>query len=953
MIDNFRTATWTCEREARPVCSGLPADFRVRRVVRVSHVQLPVSTLRGRIVWVLGGGDLATALRDEVDRAGARMEGKPDIVIDCGIPVLEAFLQAKRLDSERPRQWLCVLPAPVDLRDTRDGGARAGLAKALGREWAGCRARVVNLHAGWRAADAARGIIDELGEADRAVEVWIGPGEREVAALAVETVPAGGHWPAHPIALFTGGTRGITAEVAKAIAERGPATLLLVARTAPGLTPLDEDAERIRLKTLLGRDGRRVTPKMIEDALRPLRTAEEARQNVEAMRQLGAEVEAYAVDLADAAAVRALVDDLKSRHARIDLVVHGAGVEESRLLPDKDEAAFNRVYGGKAEGGLALVESLDPATFFVSMGSIAGRFGNAGQVDYSAANEAMSQVCQLRPRSLHVSWTAWGGVGMAVRGGMETLLTSRGVELLPPGPGARLLCDMISHGTSGEVVVAGRLGDFQSPALHGLLDSVELVGDRAVARRKMSVATDEWIVDHAIDNVAVLPGVIGLELMIATALAANPRGRYAGCEDVTFSAPLKLHRDDPVDIEVRAEPDEDGAYACSLRSARTLKNGRIQVTEHFAARVQLGEMPLLPSLPSSFFPEERLSQKDIYRRFFHGPRFQVLRSAEALAVQGLLAEAVVEHAPIAEGLVSDPLVLEAAFQAAGLHRMAIEGVMALPSAIDAVELVRPAVEGDPLNIVVVHRGGAYDIDVDGAEGRVMRVRGFRMVEKGPLDPGSRFPPPEGGWPSAAMAVSSEASSKLPPGELASLTARGTDRRKADRVAGQLAANEAVAALLPGARFTVARRDSGQPVVEGAVAVEVSITHVDGEALALAVRGAHAGIDMEKVEPRADVFADEWFSAGEREWATTDTDRTAAWAVKEAVLKALGMGMALSPREVEVLAPRGPGWLRAEGSVTVRLRGEAAARHAELGGAPLRVRVGHFDGRVVATVVFAA
>ncbi|MBM4369717.1 MAG: SDR family NAD(P)-dependent oxidoreductase, partial [Deltaproteobacteria bacterium] len=696
----------------------------------------------------------------------------------------------------------------------------------------------------------------------------------------------------------------------------GPATLLLVARTAPGLQPLDEEAERTRLKASLAREGRRVTPRMIDDALRPMRTAEEARQNVEAMRQRGAEVEAYAVDLADAAAVRALVEDLKSRHERLDLVIHGAGVEESRLLPDKDEAAFNRVYGGKAEGGLALAEALDPGTFFVSMGSIAGRFGNAGQADYSAANEAMSQVCQLRPRSLHVSWTAWGGVGMAVRGGMETLLTSRGVELLPPGPGARLLCDMVAHGTCGEVVVAGGLGDFQSPALHGLLDSVELVGDRALARRRMSVATDEWIVDHAIDNVAVLPGVIGLELMIATALAANPRGRYAGCEDVSFSAPLKLHRDDPVDIEVRAEPDEDGAYACSLRSTRTLKNGRSQVTEHFAARVQLGEMPLLPSLPSSFFPEERLSQKDIYRRFFHGPRFQVLRSAEALSLQGLLAEAAVEHAPIAEGLVSDPLVLEAAFQAAGLHRMAIEGVMALPSAIDAVELVRPAVEGDPLNVVVVHRGGAYDIDVDGAEGRVMRVRGFRMVEKGPLDPGARFTPPEGGWPSAAMAVASEAQAKLPRGELASLAARGTARRQADRLAGQLAANEAVAALRPGASFRVARDDRGKPVVEGAVDVEVSITHVEGEALALAVQGAHAGIDMEKVEARSEAFVDEWFSAEERRWASGDADRTAVWAVKEAVLKALGAGMALSPREVEVHAPPAPGWLRAGGGVTV-------------------------------------
>ena len=61
------------------------------------------------------------------------------------------------------------------------------------------------------------------------------------------------------------------------------------------------------------------------------------------------------------------------------------------------------------------------------MGSIAGRFGNAGQVDYAAANEAMAAVCRARKYGLHLAWTAWADTGMAVRGGMEKLLTDRGV----------------------------------------------------------------------------------------------------------------------------------------------------------------------------------------------------------------------------------------------------------------------------------------------------------------------------------------------------------------------------------------------------------------------------------------------------------------------------------------------------------------------------------------------
>jgi 3-oxoacyl-(acyl-carrier-protein) synthase/NAD(P)-dependent dehydrogenase (short-subunit alcohol dehydrogenase family)/phosphopantetheinyl transferase/acyl carrier protein len=924
----------------------LPADFRVRRVVRVSHVKLPVSTLRGQVVWVLGGGELGETLREEIRVAGGQSVGDPDVIIDCGAPLLDLFAQAQRLDAKPPRQWLSILTPPADLLEARDNGARAGLCKALGREWKGCRARVVSVRANWPDLDAARAIVDELGEGDAANEVWIGPAERDVAALAVETVPTEGHWPEHPVAVLTGGTRGITAQVALELARRGPCTLILVARTLPGAAPLDEERERPLIRKALEAAHSRVTPKMIEEKLKPMRVAEEARQNVEAMIALGATVELHTLDLANPAAVRLTVAELRMRHPRIDLVIHGAGVEESRLLTDKDEAAFRRVFDGKAEGGLVLAEGLDPSTFFVSMGSIAGRFGNAGQVDYSAANEAMAQVCLARPRSLHVAWTAWAGVGMAVRGGMESLLTSRGVELLPPEAGARLLCDLVAAGVGGELVVAGRLGDFQSPSIHPLLDSVELIGDRAIGRRTLTLATDPWIVDHAIENVPVLPGVIGLEMMVGAALASEPRGRFVGFEDVTFAAPLKLHRDQPVDVVVTAEPDEEGAWRCTLSSTRTLKNGRTQSTRHFEARVQLAEMPLLPALPAAWFPEERVSQKDIYRRFFHGPRFQVLRAADAVTVQGLLAEAVVEHGGIAEGLLSEPLVLEAAFQAAGLHRIALEGVMALPASIDAVELVRSAVEGESLQVVVHARSGSYDIDVDGPEGRIMRVRGFRMVEKGPLPPGDRLPVPEGGWPSAAIAASTEAS-ELPAGDREKMEARGTAKRRADRVAGQLAALRAVSALQPEAPFAVERESGGRPVVVGgAPRLEVSITHTDGEALALAVRGARAGVDMESITSRPSSFVAEWFTDEERAWAHSDEEITVVWSVKEAVLKALGVGMALNPREVEVLGVT-------DGLATVRLSGGVHAAHAELGGAPMRIRVGMHSGRVVVTAVFAA
>ncbi len=932
---------------------GLPASFRVRRPFRIARVPMGTPAVVGRNVEVLGEGWLAVALRMEVDRRGGVSELPagvvPDAIIDAGASPLEAFQRARALAATPPKQWLCVLqssshsaaqaPTPASaLRQVRDQGARAGIAKALGREWAGCEGRVVRLDPALTPELAARAALEELAEVDGALETWRTVDGREVAILDTEAWPQGrGRIPIDPVVILTGGTRGITARVASAIATRGPCTLVLVARSKPGAHALDEGIEKARIREELTAGGRRATPRQIDDALRPLRVAEEARRTVGGLKLAGAKVDVRVTDLADPEAVKKLVADVLATYKRIDICVHGAGVEESRTIADKDDAAFKRVFDGKAEGGLVLATELPATTFFLSMGSVAGRFGNPGQVDYSAANEALAQVCMKRPDSLHVCWTAWGDVGMAVRGGMQTLLTDRGVELLPAGPGARLTVGFLDAGVIGEVLVAGKLGGFPMPALHPLCDTVSWDGDAVVVTRSMSQASEPWMADHAIDGVWVLPGVIGLELMAAAALLACPHGRYMGAEEVKFAAPLKLHREEPVTVEIRATPQGDGIVHCTLQSTRVAKTGRVLTTSHFEAKVHLDEMPLMPTLPSTFLPDEPISSREIYRRFFHGQSFQVLRGVEAVALQGLFAEARVEHATIAEGLLTDPLVLEAAFQAAGLHRMAIHGVMALPSAIDVLERVSPVIEGDTLNVMVQLRKGSdgadlYDIDVDGSSGRVLRVRGFRLIDRGPLPPNERLPVPEGGWASVASASVADAS-ELPHRDIKAMTARGTPKRQADRLAGQVAARRAVAALTTG-EFQVQRLPTGAPSVEAEEEVFVSITHREGQAWAVASHRP-VGVDVEQIVARSEAFAADWFRPEEA--LLTDEDQTIGWAIKEAVLKHLGVGMAESPRDVVVT--RGEGW-------EARLVGALAGRFGDRGFAASVRRTGDLIGVVV-------
>jgi malonyl CoA-acyl carrier protein transacylase len=959
--------------------SELPPSFWIRRPVRVRRPSTLSGNLTGRKVQIMGDGPVVEALVEELGRRGAGQPQAgevPDTVIDVASDVLEVFRAAKVLVDKGVRDWICLTMLGEHEGMTPDqawfDGSRCGFTKALNREWKDCYARVIDVAPEVDPDSIASLLCDELSGPDGSVEIFHdNEGHREVIELAVEGHPEAGRPPAdNQVVIATGGGRGITAQVAMEFCRRSPTTMVLVGRSPAAEQAVDLKAEKDRIKAELKAAGERGTPAQIERQLGKLRKAEEIRANVEYMRALGSTVEYRTCEMADPAAVRNLVAEVRSRYGRVDGVIHGAGVEESRLIQDKDEDAFHRVFDGKALGGLALAEAIDESAWLLSMGSVAGRFGNEGQVDYAAANEALAQVCTIRPHSLHVDWTAWGDVGMAVRGGMQTLLEARGVELMPALAGAALAVDLIAARAEGEVVVAGRLGDFVPSPNHPKLDSMELDGEVVVARYKLDAERDPWILDHSIDGKPVLPGVMGVELMAAAAHLARPGRLWSGLREVAFKRPVKLYRGEPTHLEMRAVPQLDGTVRCTLFSERPSKTGKLIRNEHFSGTVLLDTRPELAPIPPAFWAEDAVSRGDIYRRFFHGPAFQVLRGAEAVARDGLLCSARVDHAYIADALITSPLALEAAFQAAGLHTMVSEGVMALPESVEASWVARRVRDGEDLQITVLRRAdGAYDLDVDGEDGRVMSVRGFRMVETGPLPEAHRFQPPEEGWVETAFgtavvvagggenlrallteaiagsaSVGEDSAPWMTEAELDDLRKRGTPKRQADRLAGRIAAKRALAALT-GARAEQIRIEnlaSGQPIamIDGQPGPAISISHSGGVAVALASRVGRIGVDIEQIEPRSESFAEDWFAATEREFLAGDEDLTLAWAVKEAVLKALGQGMALHPTEVQVRAVDGE-------DVIVELVGEAAEAHAAMGAGEVVVRAVVKEGRVQA------
>jgi phosphopantetheinyl transferase/malonyl CoA-acyl carrier protein transacylase len=163
--------------------------------------------------------------------------------------------------------------------------------------------------------------------------------------------------------------------------------------------------------------------------------------------------------------------------------------------------------------------------------------------------------------------------------------------------------------------------------------------------------------------------------------------------------------------------------------------------------------------------------------------------------------------------------------------------------------------------------------------------------------------------------------------------RQTPRRQRAWLGGRIAAKDAVRDLLwtlgHGPLFpveiTIANEASGRPIVRTATGrdVQVSIAHKDDVAVAMARESTATGIDVERIEPRADSFAELSFTRDELrlvEGEARDESWTRLWSAKEAAAKACGTGLSGAPSRFPIRDRAGERLLVGDTWVTTKRHG---------------------------------
>ncbi len=350
---------------------------------------------------------------------------------------------------------------------------------------------------------------------------------------------------ADKVVLVTGGARGVTAVCAEALLSRYGCHLVLCGRSPTAVESrwlaYDDD-------DLLERDfyaevrTRHPSESMrsLKARFEQLRAAREAARTPERLQTIG-DCSYEVADVTSAGDMRRLFDSIAERHGRLDLIVHGAGVQLSKRYDKREPNEIAQTLDVKLRGLMHLVDEaqrFDPPVALHVLTSAFSYFGNDGQADYGAANEALDRTCAWLARPdrscVSVGWLAWNQIGMTRRAEYRLLGAMRGLRGIDADEGRALFLDMLTASDPIQVLMT---------AAERQLYDVEVSSGELTMTVDESV--DRYVTQHRVGGVPTMPGAFLLDRVLTKLLETDrelARATWIDISDVRFHRFIKVNR---------------------------------------------------------------------------------------------------------------------------------------------------------------------------------------------------------------------------------------------------------------------------------------------------------------------------------------------------------------------------------------------------------------------------
>ena len=191
------------------------------------------------------------------------------------------------------------------------------------------------------------------------------------------------------------------------------------------------------------------------------RRLELAEELVAELAAAGLSAKAYPADVANGDQVDAMVKAVLADFGRVDILVNNAGVRQDGLLLRMRSDAWDSVLTINLKGAFHCIKSISPAMMkarhgrIISVSSVVGLMGNAGQANYAAAKAGLfgltkSAARELAPRNITVNAVAPGYVATDMTSNLSEEQKKRFLANVPlgrvgtPGDIAGAICFLAS-----------------------------------------------------------------------------------------------------------------------------------------------------------------------------------------------------------------------------------------------------------------------------------------------------------------------------------------------------------------------------------------------------------------------------------------------------------------------------------------------------------------------------
>ena len=221
------------------------------------------------------------------------------------------------------------------------------------------------------------------------------------------------------VVIATGGAKGVTAVMLETILRDYQCTVIAFGRSPLEAGP--ENGDDIEVEQDFYRRFMSENPNAsvleMKKSFELARARWEAHRTIRKLESLGGRVEYVVADVNDYDQVAGAVKQIASRYGRVDLLIHGAGVQVSKRLEHRSLAEFQKTYSTKVAGLDNLVKccrsQFNKTVSTHVLTSAYSVFGNDGQHDYCAANETLDRICDMaRVVTSAVGRVSLGWLGM-------------------------------------------------------------------------------------------------------------------------------------------------------------------------------------------------------------------------------------------------------------------------------------------------------------------------------------------------------------------------------------------------------------------------------------------------------------------------------------------------------------------------------------------------------------